>query len=263
MKNNTRDRASLGMKSVVEEVKARISAGAPSPAGSSSDAGFVELKIPGAATRKRGAPEEDEVSLPGNQSGPMTEMPLKLQRASLMSRFAGRNNGRSGGWENYTVRLVATGTLSSSAGGVIAQSFLLDPTNLPLSEWSTFAGLFDEVRCTAFEVWFAPYLDSAATLTAPLYVGSFTRTTATPGSAASVAVAPDAVLATTSNQSKLGYRHAMVVPRDILYAATSSPAPGPYAGCPGSIQVYSSGNVVSTPLFQYMVVGRYALRGRL
>jgi hypothetical protein len=173
-------------------------------------------------------------------------------------------NGRSGGWENYTVRLVATGQSTFAAGtGILSSSFQCDPSASSLSEWSTFAALFDEVKCVGFEVWLAP-IDDSSTLTQSygFNVGSFTRTVSAPASAAAVAVAPDSVLLNPQNTSALAYCHRMKYPKDILYAPTSSPTPGPYAGCPGSIQVYGVGTP-SAGALNYVIVGRYALRGRL
>lgn len=196
----------------------------------------------------------------------VSTLSMSAQRAMVCSRIGGmRNNGRSGGgWENYSVRLVASGNLTSTAGGVVAQSFLCDPTSLPLSEWSTFASLFDEVKITGFCVALAPYQSTGNSANfGPLNVGSFTRTTATPASAVAVLVAPDSVLTSSVSQAQLSYKHKMDVPRDILFAATSSPAPGPYAGCPGSIQCYGSGFGVSIATHVYAVIAHYHLRGRL
>jgi hypothetical protein len=192
-------------------------------------------------------------------------LPLSLRRDAVMARFAGKNNGRKNGWQNYTVRLASTGVLSSSVTGVVAQSFECDPSASSLPEWSTFAGLFDEVKCVGFEVRLCPYFDinSVGSVITRLYVGSFTRTVATPSSSTLVAVAPDSEQLNPLMTSTLGHRHVMKYPTDILYAATSTPTAGPYAGCPGSIQVYSDANSNSIALWAYMVVGHYALRGRL
>lgn len=173
-------------------------------------------------------------------------------------------NGRSGGWENYTVRLVGTGYLASGTSGVIAQSFVCDPSVSSLSEWSNFASLFDEVRCLGFKVQLATVSDPATVLVGtPLQIGSFTRTTATPPTRAAVAVAPDSAMVPFPNTTSTCYTHVMKYPKDILWAATSSPTGGPWAGCPGSIQVYSDSNTASQSLFAYTIVGKYALRGRL
>jgi hypothetical protein len=223
-----------------------------------SDGHFVF--VPGSPRASQPYEEKKTVILPHASPPPLS---LSLRRGALSS--LGLRRGRtSGGWENYSVRLVKTGTISSAAGtGVVAVSFLLDPTSLPLYEWSTFAGLFDEVKCTHFEVWISPVDIVGTSLTQEaLSVGSFTRTTSTPVSQDAVAVAPDSVLISPLNTSALGYCHKMNVPKDILFAATASPAPGPYAGCPGSVQVYG----VTAPgitAFNFMVVGRYHLRGRL
>jgi len=195
---------------------------------------------------------------------PSLQMPTSFSRGALVTSFGGKVGKSSGGWENYSVRLVATGFLSSSAGGVTAFAFLCDPTSLPLSEWSTFASLFDEVKIKTFLVRLATVQSTAMVAqSSPLHVGSFTRTTATPSSALSVDVAPDSVLMTSTQTSQLAYTHKMKVPRDLLFAATSSPAPGPYAGCPGSIQVFGNGMPSTASTHEYVVVGRYHLRGRL
>jgi hypothetical protein len=184
-------------------------------------------------------------------------------RAEMMGRLCGVANGHGSGWANYTVRLPAAVVVASTSGGVIAASFLADPSNIPLYEWSTFAALFDEVKCVGFEVWLSPNSDTANLINAGLAVGSFTRSVSVPASYTAVLVAPDSVLASPSNTTKLAYRHKMKYPRDILFAPTASPAPGPYAGCPGSIQIYSTGNQANVSALTVFVVGTYRLRGRL
>lgn len=192
----------------------------------------------------------------------LSTLSLHGKRVESLGRLGGTFNGRSGGWANYTVRLVGEVALASTAGGVIAASYLCDPSSLPLSEWSTFAALFDEVRCKGFSVAFAPSL-TPNQLVAASAVGSFTRTTSTPSSYAAVLVAPDSVLMPPSNTTQMAYRHVMKYPRDILFASTATPAPGAYAGCPGSIQIYSNGQQVSVSVITVFIAGTYSLRGRL
>jgi len=192
----------------------------------------------------------------GPFSGGLAGLTRQQAREVMVGRLGGRNNGRSGGWQNYTVRLVAFSGLSFTAG-VAAAAYVCDPSSSSMSEWSTFAALFDEVKCVGFDLSIQAITPVGVSGVA---IGSFTRTTSSPPSASAVFVAPDAVMANPNATEKLAYRHVMKYPRDILYAATSSPTPGPYAGCPGSIQVYSTGTSGS---FDVLLVGHYALRGRL
>lgn len=59
--------------------------------------------------------------------------------------------------ELYTVPLIFTGLLTSSAGGVLDAYYSSDPTSYALTEWTALAGLYGEYRTLGLEVRFYPH----------------------------------------------------------------------------------------------------------
>lgn len=59
--------------------------------------------------------------------------------------------------ELYSVPLRFTGTIASSAAGVIDTYYSSDPGSYALAEWTAMAGLFGEYRVLGMVVKFAPY----------------------------------------------------------------------------------------------------------
>jgi len=168
----------------------------------------------------------------------------------------------SAGWSDYMLRVTAPVIARAGVGGDIAASFLCDPSFLPLSEWSTFAGLFDEVKVVRFSVALTPQdnLATVANYQIPLYIGSFVNTTSVPTSAPEVANASDSALV-CANLVK-PYVHKMKVPPDLLFASTGSPGGLPSAGCPGAIRIFGAGGAASVSSYLGLIVAHYHLRGR-
>ncbi len=164
--------------------------------------------------------------------------------------------------QTYHLRIVTAGAVTPTAG-VASSSFLCDPSNIPLSQWSTFAALFDEVRLNSFSVTIAPYQDYRSSFTGPLIssiaMGSFYSKTTTPGNIVNVLMAGDGEL--VSPLMVKPHKHTMKVPK-LGFAPTSAPGGDTFRGCPGSVQLYATG-VGSQSMLTYFVCGVYELRGRV
>lgn len=197
-------------------------------------------------------------------------IPSSFRRAvlakCLQSRGQGqlslRSNQASGhGWEDYSLRITTAGAVSTTGAGVNASAFVCDPSVFPLTDWTAFAALFDEVKLTGFEVIVAPYGSNhtSASITS-IALGSFLSRTSVPANIVDVLTAPDGCL--VSPLMSVPHRQVMRVP-ELLFAPTSSPGGSTSMGCPGSISLYLTATAVSTGVLTYAVVGRYHLRGRL
>jgi len=196
---------------------------------------------------------------------PVSDIPpsIGLSREFLRTQLTGRFDGlkmksRTKVDQTYTLRLGAQSPITTTAGGVIAAAVLANP-NGTFIEWSSFSPLFDEVKLVSLRV---EIFMLCGTTQATASFGCFLSNTTTPSS-------EQAVLA-SGNSKKLGCNNntsipckIKLVPGTLNWATTSSPAPGPYAGCPGSIQVYGSGFTPSTTITQMGVFGQYLLRGRV
>ncbi len=179
-----------------------------------------------------------------------------------LRRFYGTK--RSGGaTSEYILRIVTAGAVTPTAG-VAASSFLVDPSNIPLSEWTTWAALFDEVKVASFSVTIAPYSNGTTSsgtnsrLTS-IAMGSFYSKTSIPSNIVNVLMSDDAEL--VSPLMVVPHTHRYRVPK-LGFAPTSSPGGTSFYGCPGSVQLYATGDGTNSML-TYFVCGHYHLRGRL
>lgn len=188
------------------------------------------------------------------------------QKRLLLAANSGgalRHVRTSKGSSEYNLRIVTAGAVTPTAG-VAASTFYVDPSNIPISEWSTFAALFDEVKVRAFSVTVAPYSNGTTSsgtnsrLTS-LAMGSFFSKTSLPSNIVSVLMADDGEL--ISPLMVKSHTHHMRVPA-LGFAATSAPGGTPFYGCPGSVQLYATGDGTNSML-TYFVCGVYRLRGRL
>jgi hypothetical protein len=204
---------------------------------------------------------ELKVDIPPTPEFSISEKRLQLAAASGGSLKVQRNNMK--GMQVYHLRIVTAGAVTPTAG-VAASSFLVDPSNIPLSQWSTFASLFDEVRVRAFSVTIAPYSNGTTSsgtgsrLTS-IAMGSFFSKTSLPSNIISVLNADDGEL--VSPLMVKPHSHHMRVPL-LGYAPTSSPGGTTFYGCPGSVQLYATGDGTNSML-TYFVQGVYELRGRV
>jgi len=176
----------------------------------------------------------------------------------------------------YTFRLVPNSAtmqfLSSTAGGVLSGFQTVDPSGggtWTASEWATLVTLFSEVQFQSFEMIFWP-VNLASTMMATATLGS---SIAISGVLSTVTAAPTAVNQVLDNADSRIYsfindhdtkltKH-RIVGTDISWAIVTTPNPGSYAGCPGSIQYYGNGLPVTVALLFYTMVGIYKFRSRI
>lgn len=251
---------------------------APYPLTRTRDKAPAESKVP-LATSTPSTPssfsfdekEDGEFRLLGIRSSELPllkspEMSLAAKRELVAANSGGvlravRSNSRT--QQSYRLRIVTAGAVTPTAGAATS-SFLVDPSVIPLSEWTTFASLFDEVRVRAFSVTIAPYSNgstSAGTSSrlTSIAMGSFFSKTSIPSNIVSVLMADDGEL--VSPLMVKPHRHRMRIPT-LGFAPTSSPAGSTFYGCPGSVQLYATGDGTNSML-TYFVCGIYELRGRV
>ncbi len=196
------------------------------------------------------------------------DIPIATRRALLAEKLVGNGvslspgKTASKGMQSYYLRIVTAGAVTPTAG-VAASSFFVDPSNIPISEWSTIAGLFEEVRVKSFSVTVAPYLAPGLSMTGPmissLAMSSCYSKTSIPSNIVSVLTQDDGEL--ISPLMVKAHTHRMRVPQ-LGFAPTSAPSGTTFYGCPGSIQLYATGTGTQS-LLTYFVCGVYELRGRV
>lgn len=217
--------------------------------------------------------ESEGFRLLGIRSSEIPDSPsysVTAKRALLAASLGGSGFGlvplksNERGSQSYRLRIVTAGAVTPTAG-VAASSFLVDPSNIPLSQWSSFAALFDEVRVRAFTVTITPYSNGSTSSgtnsrVTSCAMGSFYSKTSLPSNIISVLDADDATL--VSPLMVKPHTHHMRVPKVLGFAPTSSPGGDTYRGCPGSVQLYATGDGTNS-MFTYFVCGIYQLRGRV
>jgi len=179
----------------------------------------------------------------------------------------------------YRFRLGGHTTLSTTAGGIIDTYFPCDPsstgTNFP--EWSTLSALFSEFKLVEFGVQLTRggySVDGTSSGTFrnssnPLMVAGNLGTAAAPGSYANLADNADAKLYPFMTDATATGHHHMISSADtraqnIQWSQVTTPTVEPFAGAPGSIQVYSSGGGASIAgVCHVLVWGIYDFRSRV
>jgi hypothetical protein len=167
----------------------------------------------------------------------------------------------------YRFRLGGYATLSTSTG-VINTFFACDPSasGVNFGEWSTLSALFSEFRMVSFQVSFTTFLPigfSASQLGA-VGIAANLGTATNPGSYAALADNADCKLwQALKDVSKTGYTHTLYG-KGLNWSQVTTPTVEPYAGAPGSIQVYhNSGSASFTDIIQCLVSGIYEFRSRV
>jgi len=169
-------------------------------------------------------------------------------------------------WQTYNITLKGFSTATSNGSGVIALSIPCDPSSAGynFAEYSDLSGIFGEVRILAFEIQVVPlnFLALNAVST-PVIVGFNPFSSAAPANEGAVATLIDSVYwnalrDTTSRGSKFSVKFD---PR-LDFSLTSSVTVTPYAGCPGSYQLYASGFNDGVASFKVLVTGLYQFRAR-
>jgi len=165
----------------------------------------------------------------------------------------------------YTFKLQGYSTVSSNGSGIIAVSVPFDPSSggFNFSEWTDLAALFDEVKLEGFRVQIVPFSNTTVTLTlAPLIIGTNLISSSAPGTEGAVAQLSDARYHPSMVTNSAGYSHSFRNHGIIGWSSTASVTDQPYAGCPGSFQMYVNNFSVSTLAFKVLVQGFYAFRAR-
>lgn len=168
----------------------------------------------------------------------------------------------------YRFRLGGHATIDT-VSGVINTFVAADPSSngWNSNEWSTLSALFSEFRLVELRVqivrsnWFA-----SGTATAPmptLAVCSNLGTAVAPGSYTAVADNADAILFAPNDTTAYGHTHKMKG-TGLGWSQVTTPTTEPFAGAPGSIQIYGAFASSSTVGFAHLLVsGIYEFRIRV
>jgi len=168
----------------------------------------------------------------------------------------------------YPVRLVVQGIMATSGAGVLSGFVSFDPSNIPLPEYASLQALFDMVRLAEAKISFVninPHADGYATgqERRALYVSCDAGLTATtPGSIQTVIDCPNTLMFCLASDGRHSTTYKMPNRNFVSFARTTTPAPGPYAGCFGQFQWYQSGLAVSTNYCTYYYEGIYEFTSR-
>jgi hypothetical protein len=202
--------------------------------------------------------DEDSMTLLTQLTMPMdfrrSLFAAKLGTPSMLSR--NRNSGR--GWEDYSLRIAHVGTVSVISGTSVTNVYVSDPSQIPLSQWSTWATLFDEVKLEKMTVQIAP-LGNASPAVGVIAIGNFPASISTPTTVQQVVVGSKGTI--LSPLMVKPHVQTMTI-SDLVYAATSAPSTIPGAGCPGSIKLYASAGGTGA-ILTYSIVAHYHVRGRV
>lgn len=178
--------------------------------------------------------------------------------------------GLSGG-QNMTITCrYDYGEVKSGTAGSISIADI-SPTIQNMSEYSTIASLFSEIKLLACTIVFTNTCTSAS-VNGRVIIG--TQLQANYNSHAT----PPLVSTQVENLAAVKYlsigysifdapfRYKMVVPQGLEYASISADAPAtvtPWAGSPGCVYVFGDGLSASFQYFRVDVIATYAFRGRV
>jgi len=164
----------------------------------------------------------------------------------------------------YTFSLFGYSTIVSTAGSIINVAIPMDPSSAGynFTEWANLSALFDEVRLSSFHVQIVPYFNSTVALVnAPLAIGTNLVVSTAPGTIGAVINLADAYFLNAAMRSNKGHTHHFRA-TDLAWSAVSSVTVTPYAGCPGSIQMFCTGYSAVVNAYQARVCGVYQFRAR-
>jgi len=164
----------------------------------------------------------------------------------------------------YTFALFGYSTVTSTAGSIINIAIPMDPSSagFNFSEWTNLSALFDEVRLQSFHVQIVPYYNTTVSLVnAPLMVGTNLVVSSAPGSAGAVVQLADCKFLHAGMRNPKGHTHSFHA-TGLAWSAVTSVTVTPYAGCPGSVQMYCTGYAASVNAYQVRVTGVYQFRAR-
>ncbi len=161
----------------------------------------------------------------------------------------------------HRFRLTTIATVSSSAGGVISSVHTFDPTGY--AEFSDISDLFSEIRIKAARITLVPTNVGYATTSV------FTRGVPVACNLGVTSTAPTSRTEVWSCAGAKVFQLNCVRPMvfdaiipSMNWALTSSPIPGPYAGCYGAFWLYSANLDNSTQYYDMFMECEYECRGR-
>jgi hypothetical protein len=169
---------------------------------------------------------------------------------------------------DYRFRLGGHTTLATT-GGVIDTFVACDPSpsgwNSP--EWSTLSSLFSEFRLIKLSVQFvrANWIASGvATVSNPtLLIAGNLGTAIAPGSYAALADNADSKMWSACDTSPTGYTHTLSG-KQLGWSQVTTPTTEPFAGAPGSIQIYGTfGGSSTAGVVHVLISGIYEFRSRV
>ncbi len=203
------------------------------------------------------------------------DLPLSLPKSLKLTAMAAGFGGtltRGHGWTNWIVRLSNVTIHTASGGGNITYAAAASPAIVSYSGYPSISPLFDEVKCVALELQVVPKAtyapptsgsNTTSTVVPVLACGSLISSSASPASLADVCSAQDARLVNWLTTESLGHIHHSKYPKDLAFAAVGTPAPGPYAGCPGSIRLYGQDFAANAVHLATKVTATFHFRGRV
>lgn len=166
----------------------------------------------------------------------------------------------------YRFRLsVIQATVATNGAGVLSGTQTFNPT--AITEFASLSALFNQVRIVHARMYWSnqnPHSDGYATgpNKYPLPIGCDLGLTATtPGSQQVVWDCPNTLVVNLASP-KTYVLDAKIDPSLTDFALTSSPVPGPFAGCYGQFQWYQGGLAVSTAYASLYFEGVYEFRSR-
>lgn len=166
----------------------------------------------------------------------------------------------------YTFMLKGFSTLTCSASGILDVFLPFDPssTGYNFAEWTDVAGLFSEFRLIMFKVQFTGVKNTAGSFVyPPVAIGSNLSYSAIASSQGAVIQQADGRFWTAvGDSSPLGIIHRVVPGPRLGWSSVSTPVNAPYAGSPGCIQIYGTGQGVSNQVGYATVMGIYEFRVR-
>lgn len=165
----------------------------------------------------------------------------------------------------YRFRMASTGSIQTSVAGVAQGYINLDPSGFTGSEYTSLSALFDYVRLVRAKltvIAINPHSDGYATgrINAQIFFScDGGKINTNPSNAQAVIECPNTLLFSTGEPKPQSISYN---PPSQEWALTSSPVPGPFAGCYGEFQYYTSGLTVSTYYCTWLLEGEYEFTSR-
>jgi len=165
----------------------------------------------------------------------------------------------------YTFRLAGSARLAYTST-VINTFYACDPSSggVNFGEWSTLSALFSEFRMVRFSIRLVPsWFPNDTASYQPLWIAGNLGTAVNPGSTAALADNADSMIWNAhGDHTSNGYKHTLHG-RGLGWSQVTTPTVEPFAGAPGSIQLYGSCSASPTDAYDVLVEGVYEFRSRV